>query len=161
MKPSRTSSISILSLLLIFLNLIFNSPTVLAHGVEKLTNEEFEKKLPSLTIDIKNANTYSWGVVGTPSAMTRAENAARILHSNADKNTLSSLLNGATTEGQMYVLCVLKRKYPFQYLKEIKKINYETGQVSIFTGSVLSKSSAKNILKQIEKYKCSPLDWKN
>ena len=154
----KNYQINIISLFLIIL--INVSPlNTFASTVEQYTVNNVAQDLSISISDVKTATTYSWGVVGTPSKATPAENAARVLFKNANEKTLTDLRNGATTEGQMYVLCVLKRKYPKIYRKEIMKTDYSSSQVSIFTGSILSRTSAKNILRQIEKHNCSALSW--
>jgi hypothetical protein len=158
-KPMNKSKNTYFSLLILF-NIIFQSPNAHATRVEKLTTEEFGKKLPALIEDIKTTAAYSWGVVGTPAATSPAENAARILYKNADEKTILNLLPSATLEGQMYLMCILRKKYPSFYKVTKKKIVFtQMDEVSIFTGDILSKKSVFNVIRQIEKYNCSALDW--
>lgn len=107
--------------------------------------------------DIKTANAYSWGLVGTPSTQSSAEKAARVLFKDATDNVILEVASNATLEGKMYVLCVLKRRGSAFYAQVKNSIDIKNSQVTVFSGSVLSKASTAAVVEQIEKFNCDHL----
>ena len=107
--------------------------------------------------DIKTANAYSWGLVGTPSTQSSAEKAARVLFKDATDKVILEVASSATLEGKMYVLCVLKRRGSAFYAQVKDTIDVKNSQVTVFSGSVLSKAQAAAVVEQIEKFNCDHL----
>jgi hypothetical protein len=117
----------------------------------------FKKQLPSLIDDIKTANAYSWGVVGTPSDRSRAEKAIRILFKQAPDDVVVAATTDATPAGKMYVLCLLKKRHSTSYDNVKNSIDAKNTQVTVFSGSVLSKVPAEVVISVIEKFECDHL----
>jgi hypothetical protein len=131
-----------------------------ADGNLKINPKDVEQQLPQLTQDIQIATAYSWGVVGTPSAPSTAEIAARKLYKYASAEYIYAQSDGGSIEGQMYLLCLLKKKNQLLYKQAKAKLDVQKTEVTVFSGSVLSKAPTSTILSQIEKFNCSALDWK-
>lgn len=64
---------------------------------------------------VAQAQTYSWGHVGTPARRSEAEVAARTLYLAASGAELVKGLGNASNEGKLYLLCVLARKDPILF----------------------------------------------
>jgi hypothetical protein len=107
--------------------------------------------------DVKTASAYSWGLVGTPSTQSSAEKAARVLFKNASDEVIYEVANNATLEGKMYVLCLMKRRGSSFYAQVKNSIDVKNSQVTVFSGSVLSKAPTEVIIGQIEKFNCDHL----
>ena len=109
---------------------------------------------------IAHARFYAWGVVGTPGQISEEEQAARAIARDWSSQKLVASIPQANAEGRLYLLCVLRRKFPTDYPKAKSLAGFSAGQrVSIFSGSVLQKVEAEDLIRQLEASHCAPLGW--
>jgi hypothetical protein len=105
---------------------------------------------------ITKANSYSWGIVGSPSRQSDAEIRLRDIFDKTSSAVLISMLNESNNQGKAYIFCALYLKDKKAYAEIVKK-NMLSGNVSILRGSVKRLVSFKNILIEIEKTNCHQL----
>ncbi|OWQ91902.1 hypothetical protein CDN99_05915 [Roseateles aquatilis] len=99
-------------------------------------------------------------MVGTPGAISEEENAARKVFRDWSRNEVFRALPTANPEGKLYLLCVVRRRFPDRYA-EAKALAglAQDQQVSVFSGSVLRKVLASDLIGQFERSACEPLSW--
>lgn len=113
-----------------------------------------------LPMAIANARFYAWGVVGTPGRTSEEEQAARIIARDWPSQKLMASISQANAEGRLYLLCVARRRFPDDYANAKSLAGFSAGQrVSIFSGSVLQKVEAEDLIRQLEASHCAPLGW--
>jgi hypothetical protein len=107
---------------------------------------------------VAQAQTYSWGRVGTPARLSEAEVAARTLYLAASGAELVKGLGNASNEGKLYLLCVLARKDPVLFALARRDLPaMDTADASVLSGDVLQRIRMQVVLAQIQKHRCDPL----
>lgn len=116
--------------------------------------------LSPLSPTLLEARFYAWGAVGMPAAVSPEEWAARDAYRRASVVQLMDGLSQATSEGQLYLLCILRKRDPVRYAQARSRLRLAAGlEVSTFEGNVLRRERAADILAQFERTGCAPLDW--
>ncbi len=109
---------------------------------------------------LAHANVYTWGLVGTPGAISSEEAAARELARHWNAAQLLAALPAASVEGRLYLLCIVNRLHPARYAQAKQAADLSpTQQASIFSGSVLRRVPAQDVIQQFERSRCEPLAW--
>ena len=109
---------------------------------------------------LSNARFYAWGMVGTPGEISREELGARRIARDWTAEQLREGLASANAEGRLYLLCVAHRNFPDAY-PELKRISGVSGdqRISAFSGNVLRKVAAGEVMAQFERSRCEALGW--
>jgi len=99
-------------------------------------------------------------MVGTPGQISEEELAARIVAKEWSSGQVVASILHANLEGRIYLLCIMQRKFPSDYARAKSLAGLSAGQrVSIFSGSVLRKVDAGDLIRQLEASHCAPLGW--
>lgn len=146
-----------LSMILIAFRKIFGSSLM---GLGALIPAAAGATPADLPMAIAQARFYAWGLVGTPGQISDEERAARVIAGDWPSQKLVASISQANVEGRLYLLCVARRKFPDDYENAKSLAGFSAGQqVSIFSGSVLQKVEAEDLIRQLEASHCAPLGW--
>lgn len=115
------------------------------------------ERLPAALID---AHFYAWGAVGTPGQVSAEELAARDVAKHWTAQQIRAGLASANAEGRLFLLCVARRNFPDAYagLKKSAGIRSDD-KVSLFSGNVLQRVTAAEVMAQFESSGCEALGW--
>jgi hypothetical protein len=118
-------------------------------------------KSSMLPESLTQARFYAWGMVGTPGAVSVEESSARELAKGWSPDRIARVMADANPEGQLYLLCILRRNDPSAYAVAKAKAGFKADQqVSVFAGNVLRKVPVSEVTNQIEANACEPLSWR-
>lgn len=109
---------------------------------------------------MRNVEFYSWGWVGTPASISPGEAAARALARQSDSADIIRWIPDSTTAGKLYLLCILRRNAPSLYVEAKRSAGFaEDASVSTFSGTIFRSERVADVLGQIERGNCAPLNW--
>ncbi len=109
---------------------------------------------------IATATAYSWGSVGTQAQPSDAERAARAIWKSAAPRNIGAAFDTATTEGKLYLLCLLVRMDRPAFEARARELQARADlMATTFSGNVMRKEPAALIVRQIARSNCEPLDW--